>query len=126
MPYPNDIHDLLPAFANSAAFVADCRTQEHPVSQVRSDKAWPWAENIGVYYFRTNEEVLYVGRALTGIGGRIWSHLRPGNEEWDAAIGRDDAVLGLLPVPPDRWYVAAALELYLIDALSPRWNIRRG
>jgi len=93
---------------------------------VRSDEAWAWAENIGVYYFRTDEEVLYVGRALTGFGGRISSHLRTGNDEWDAAIGRDDAVLGLLRVPPNRWYMAAALELYLIDALNPRWNIRRG
>lgn len=128
MPYLEDLHGLLPGFADSAACIGDCRAEEHPVSQVRSAEVWAWSEGVGVYYFRTDEEVLYVGRALPGtkFGARIWNHLRPGNDAWDSAIGGDDVFLGLLGVPPERWYLAAALELYLIEALGPTWNTRRG
>ena len=125
-----DVLGMLQEFEKQVRAFDALGPEEHKITEVKVAEDWAWSEGIGVYYFRNASGVLYVGRALPGtrFGNRIWSHLQPGDEEWDAALVEDgSAFLGLIPMPEDQWYLAAALELYLIDSLGiPPFNKKRG
>ncbi len=121
--------ELLGAFAAKVQLLDARNVSEIPVKQARDDENWDWAGSVGVYYFRNDSRgVLYVGRALPGtkFGSRIWSHLRAEDAEWKEDIQHASAVLGFIPVKDEHWYMASALELYLIDILEPPHNARRG
>jgi hypothetical protein len=93
----------------------------------------PWASLPGIYVFKNQSEILYVGRALrnTGVGNRIWSHCYlkhyPDSHGWGAVI-RDPAVsVRIYSLDSDEAnYWIAGLELYLIDRLQPTCNARTG
>ena len=120
--------EKLIGFSDAARCVSECEVMEVPVFEVRSSDSWTWAGGVGVYYFKNTAEMLYIGRALPGtkFGKRVWSHLQHGDDEWDASIDQNGAILGVIQIPEDMWYLAASLELYLMAVYNPRFNKRRG
>ncbi len=129
MNFPRLLTELVDAFASKVQMLDARHVPETPVKEVRADENWDWSDSVGVYYFRNDPRGgLYVGRALPGtkFGSRIWSHLRAEDAEWQEDITHPSAVLGLIPVKDELWYMASALELYLIDLLQPPHNARRG
>jgi excinuclease UvrABC nuclease subunit len=103
-------------------------TFELPIQEVRDDEVWDWSDSMGVYYFRNDElGIFYVGRALsTKFGNRIWSHLRENDTDWKQELSRQSTTVNLIPVKDEIWYLAAALELFLIERLHPQFNSRLG
>ena len=103
-------------------------TSELPIQEVKDDEVWDWSDSMGVYYFRNDElGIFYVGRALsTKFGKRIWSHLRENDTDWKRELSRPSTTVNLIPVKDEIWYLAAALELFLIDKLNPKLNNRLG
>lgn len=129
MSFTDNLDGLLDTFSSQARLLDVRISAEIPLQEVREDPEWEWSEKVGVYYFRNDPSgILYVGRALPGtkFGNRIWSHLRATDEKWVQDIAHESAVLGLIPVPEGSWYLASALELFLIDSLEPRHNAKRG
>lgn len=99
--------------------------QSYDVSALRADSNWSWASIPGVYLFVRDDEVLYVGRALRTVGARLWSHLQSREDEVWAAVLDDPATrVEVIAVDDRQLFLAAALEVFLIERLKPRFNSR--
>lgn len=92
----------------------------------------PWRASPGVYTFFTREdELVYIGRALTGTGlrTRIRDHFHPrrrGNPPWDLVMDDELAFVRLWSFDPQEACWAAALEVYLQERFpGARFNKRR-
>lgn len=101
-----------------------------PIAELR-DKLSPryakWGSSPGVYFFEQSDCVSYIGRALPGSGLRARVHNQCnayGDPLWDAVIQSDATTVGIIVVPREEWYWAAALEPFLIDRLTPPRNRR--
>ena len=67
----------------------------------------------GVYLiFDANEELQYIGVAMDGFSKRIWMH--------DAEVDR--RFTDLIPFPPEHYFLAPALEFFLLCRLRPSKN----
>jgi hypothetical protein len=96
------------------------------VGELKADSSWPWGYAHGVYCFVVDDEVVYVGRALgCTLGQRLWDQLRSiSDPEWEQVVTRDDNRIEVFSVSAEQAFLGAALEAYLIDRLSPRFNKR--
>lgn len=98
---------------------------------------FPYANEPGCYLFVTDaassgiETVVYVGKGSRDIGGRIWSHLgrRARRGESELFPDAESWVKKLRPrlwsialMNKKHWYLAAALEGFLIEQLRPLEN----
>jgi hypothetical protein len=100
---------------------------EHSLEQLHAGEGhWDaWEKSAGVYYFVKNNEIVYVGRALqnTGLGTRVYTQINStGDPKWDRVIKNKQVTVGVICLPKDKWYMAASLEIYLIDKLKPEFN----
>lgn len=92
-----------------------------------------WASKLGVYLFLDERDFLYVGRALRGtrLGKRVWSYCKLDRYKEDSNWGkiiRDPGVkIRLYAFDSENFdYWVAALELFLMNALKPIHNGKRG
>ena len=104
------------------------RCHEFNLGELRKQKDWSvWENHPGVYYFLENDNVVYIGRALagTGLGARVHVQINAfGDHKWDRVIRNDEIIVGVICLDKDKWYIASALEVYLIDKLKPEFNKR--
>jgi len=92
---------------------------------------WPNADEPGVYVFisSANKKPLYVGKSEAYLGNRIYSHLGkidkddkklfPHAEEW-AKANIEELCFITIPIQP--FWLAPALESFLIHELKPEYN----
>ncbi len=97
----------------------------HDVRTSSSDDFASWRSQSGVYYFVLRGKLRYVGRALRGTGllARMKSQSRAygGRDGWDHVIKNRATKVGAIVVSDDDlWYMAAALEAFLIARLKPK------
>ena len=119
------LDDALAGFAGSLSRFELPDATPRRVSDLLTNTNWPWGYASGLYCFIAHGEVVYIGRALGAtIGSRIWSHLR--DEAWADVVEDDDAVVLTYEFESTDAFLVAALELYLIDALKPRFNKHLG
>ena len=87
-----------------------------------------WEKSPGVYYFVENGRIVYIGRALlsTGLGARVRVQIESfGDPKWNRVIKNKHVVVGVICLAASKWYMAAALEVYLIDRFEmPEFNKR--
>ncbi len=99
----------------------------YPIEDLRTTSVWPhWASDPGVYFFERAGCIEYVGRALrTTLQQRLANQcFAYGDPRWDQVLRDPSTVVGVVPVQPAVWYLAAALEAYLIHALRPTHSRR--
>jgi hypothetical protein len=99
----------------------------------KDEPHWPGADEPGCYVFFSTKpapgcQILYVGKGSRFMGTRIWSYFG----RWDMAGGPTpfpDAVdwviahepgFVAITVPPSHWWLAPALESFLIDCLKAK------
>lgn len=101
---------------------------EHSIGDLRKDdESWiNWKDKPGVYVFIQDGCFKYVGRALTnGLGSRAYEQINGfGDPDWDIVIKDDNTIIGFICLKIDDWFVATALEAYLINLLNPPFNKR--
>jgi len=98
------------------------------VGDLRADTNWPWGYATGLYCFVSGGEVVYVGRAIGAtLGSRLWSHLTSLDDaDWAAVATDDDTQVLTYTFSPTDTHLVAALELFLIRVLQPRFNRHYG
>jgi hypothetical protein len=97
---------------------------------------YPNSDQPGCYiYASAPGKVYYVGKASRHLGNRIWSHigrrrkldevgeLYPNAENWLKKCQPDIGVW-TVGVHPDHWWLASALESFLMEELRPAENLR--
>ncbi len=101
----------------------------HTVGDLQGENGVPdecWAKfegHAGVYIIFDNAEVKihYIGMSEKDIGTRLFQWMYKDNKVKDV-INKTDLVLAV--VIPDQFYMAPALESFLISTLSPTLNKR--
>ena len=81
---------------------------------------WRWCDDSGIYYFRNDSAILYIGKAAK-FGERIAKHLKAADKEWWEDIRADGVVVGFIPTKDMEH---KDLEQFLIEKLNPRHNIQ--
>lgn len=120
------INDLISSFCSQVVDLSPS-VERFALEKYRDEWSWPdWASSPGVYFFEQNGVVQYVGRALrTTLRARLSNQCGAlGEAKWDAVINDPRVAVGVVHLPQDRWYLAAALEAYLITALRPPFSRR--
>jgi hypothetical protein len=101
--------------------------QRFTMEQYREGWQWPeWSVRPGIYFFEQRETLQYVGRALrTSLRQRLSNQCGAfGDPKWNAVIEDQTVVIGVVPLHADLWYLAAALEAYLIKECRPPFSRR--
>jgi hypothetical protein len=99
-----------------------------PVQMLHDKPNWKWGYGFGVYCFVRGNETVYVGRAVGNtLGERINAHLHRSDVlEWDEVLQDPEAHVEVFMLKPEwkrEWaFLAAGLEMFLIDRLQPRIN----
>jgi GIY-YIG catalytic domain len=85
--------------------------------------SFPNAELPGVYFFQNNEgNLIYIGKASNGLGERIGSgYIGQGGKIKDSKIA-DASQLYTIGLPKDLFFIAPAIEEFLIFKLDPKGN----
>ena len=93
------------------------------------DKKYPInSYSPGCYiYLGKENKVLYVGGANRHIGRRVWAHLgKDGGQKEPYPDARDwikedqpDITIYMISVPDNHWWLAKALEGFLVECLQP-------
>jgi len=94
-----------------------------------------YSDNPGVYIFCTSKKekpYLYIGKSSTAIGYRVWKHIgkvgKTDDPFPDAAFwikkhdGDDDIAVFTIGFKSEHWFMAAALEEFLIKKRGPTYN----
>ncbi len=127
-----DIEEALKEFAGRVAGLAYTGPVCIPIKELR-DRRSPtyrdWAHSSGVYFFEQQGSVQYIGRALPGSGlrSRVYNQCTSyGDQKWDSIIKNDEkpTTVGVIWLPQQEWYWAAALEAFLIGRCHPPFNKR--
>ena len=98
-------------------------------------QSYPFAERAGCYVFASRDgNILYVGKGSRHIGRRIWvpfgrvakageTDAFPNAKTW---IKQNAPNVGVwaIAVPDNHWWLATALEGFLIQELKPSENLR--
>lgn len=130
MASPSDLESAVSEFASRVRNLVVPAPMYFPVVELRDRKSahyFDWQHSAGVYWFVTGDEVVYVGRALpgTGLRARVSNQCTSfGDPKWDLVIKDDTSTVGVVPLPAQDWYWAAALEAFLIARCAPRINRR--
>jgi hypothetical protein len=115
-----DISDLYALFPDEPSAVG---------ARLKWPNPWPNADSPGVYLiFGTGTELLYVGRAWN-LNSRVSSYFRYASDGSGRCELRDEwqhrpAFVATIAVDDDKFFEAAGLEEYLIEALQPVENDR--
>jgi len=119
-----NINTLIDQFISSLKTINTLDSFAFTISELRKDTKWgDWSGNKGVYYFKEDEAIVYVGCALKSLGSRVWDQINAfGDPSWDQIIKNDDVVIGVICFPDNIWYLSSALEIFLIDNLKPKFN----
>jgi len=98
----------------------------------QNKKQYPNADSPGVYIFYSESAgLLYIGKCSTDLGFRIWSHLQkpgkpsepyPNAEKWVKDHQKENLKFVTIPFIREHYFLASALEEYLIDKCKPKAN----
>lgn len=132
MASPVDLDAALKEFTKRVSELSIAGPTRIPIETLRDKKSTTygeWAHASGVYFFEQGDTVQYIGRALPGTGLRARVHNQCtsyGDEEWDRIIKNDTlpTTVGVVYLPEEEWYWAAALEAFLIAKCHPPYNKR--
>ena len=85
-----------------------------------------WKNELGIYVFIQGNDIKYIGRSLiNGLGSRVSDQINSfGNPDWDDVINNDYVRIGLICLKQNDWFIAAALEAFLINLFRPEFNKR--
>jgi excinuclease UvrABC nuclease subunit len=98
----------------------------------REIESCPNSDSPGVYLFCSGEgNFLYIGECLGKLGNRVWAHIGKSGEANDPypnakswiKESKPDIAIYTIALPEDHWFLAPALEKYLIKTLKPENNI---
>lgn len=119
---PRSIDEIISEFLARISTLQPTPPIRAPIETFQGDLTWPdWAQSTGIYFFEQGGRVQYVGRALrTTLRQRLANQCNAFDDpKWDEVIKDKATVVGVLPLPDDQWYWAAALEALLIASLRP-------
>ena len=121
-----DISTHIKEFFSSLENTDDLDLNTYKIGELRENTNWdPWARKKGVYYFQRDGRIVYVGCALTTLGIRISAQLKADqDEDWRSVITDNEVVVGAIGFGKDNWFLAPALEAFLIDKFDPYFNKR--
>ena len=132
MASPVDLDVALKEFVARVSELTIQGPTRFPIGSLRDKKSTTyveWANASGVYFFEQGDTVQYIGRALRGTGLRARVHNQCtsfGDEKWDRIIKNESVstTVGVVYLPENEWYWAAALEAFLIAKCRPPYNKR--
>jgi excinuclease UvrABC nuclease subunit len=125
------INQTIATFANRVKTTNVSHVQWLSISEARDKKklrSFEWAQSVGIYLFVQDDQLKYVGRALssTGLLRRVHEQANArGDKKWDDVIQPDATVVGVLPLTGQDEIWAASLEVHLIESFKPTFNMRR-
>lgn len=84
--------------------------------------SFPNSEFPGVYFFTDfNEEVIYIGKASSGLGSRLGAYIGKENIKKDQKIDEAKSIF-TIKIEKDLFFLAPAIEEFLIYSLNPKIN----
>jgi len=98
-------------------------------------KECPNSDFPGVYIFLAGNKIFYIGMSTGYMGNRIWSHIGrlgkksksedeyPNAEEW-IKEHKPDIYCVTVPFPLDKFWLAPALEVFLIDKFKDQPTLK--
>ena len=118
----NGINDYLDKFKESLKNVGVTKIHEFTIKELTKQKKWgEWSYKQGVYIFKEKEKIVYVGRALTTLGSRVYGQIRAfGDPDWDRIIKNSLNTVIVICVHDNMRPIASALEVFLIEKIKPR------
>lgn len=107
----------------------------YPYEDPDGDQRYPWPDDAGCYVYANGAgSILYVGKGSRYMGTRIWApigrrgkpeeEVYPNAKEWMKNHAPHVGVWAI-KVPAEHWWLATALEGYLIETLNPSENKRK-